>query len=360
MKIFFELIKSNFRQLFRDKASLFFTFAFPIVFMVIFGLIWSGDNNFKANVGLVSKSSSLEAQAFSQAFHGIGAFKVEDGDLTVLLTKLKAGELRAVIVIPEDISAAGANGKTSDITLYYDPTNTTTAQVVLPVAAQVIEQVERMISRQPSVVQLTTQSIQSRQMRNIDYLVPGIVAMSLLSTGLFCAMPLIQQREKKILKRWSATPIHRSSIIYSQVIFRLVLGLAQTVLLIGIARLVFNVQMVGNWLQLAGFVCVGTLALISVGYVIASFVKTEEGAMPVIQLVQFPMMFLSGIFFPVEMMPGFMKPVIQAMPVTYLGDGLRQIMIEATPIHTMNINLLVLGGWLVVCLAVSVRYFRWE
>jgi ABC-2 type transport system permease protein len=197
-------------------------------------------------------------------------------------------------------------------------------------------------------------------MRSIDYLVPGIIAMSIMTTGLFCALPLIQQREKKILKRWGATPINRSSIIYSQVIFRLVLSVLQTALLVFIAYAIFHVQMNGNWGILLGVVMLGALVLISIGYLVASFVKTQEGAMPIIQLIQFPMMFLSGIFFPVDMLPNFMKPVVNAMPLSYLGDSLRQVMIQATPLHTMNLNVLVLGIWLAVCVTLSIKLFRWE
>lgn len=360
MKPFILLIKANFQQLFRDKTELFFTFAFPVIFMVIFGLIWSGGNNFKANIGINFEDESYIAHAFSQAFNGISTLNVKNDSRDELMTELRRGELQAVIVVPAAADASIAKTETVDIKLYYDPSNTTTAQVILPMISQVIEGIEQQVSRHPFLFQLRAQSIQTHQMRNIDYLVPGVIAMSILSTGLFCAMPLIQQREKKILKRWGATPIRRSSIIYSQVIFRLVLSVLQTVVLVAIAYVAFNVEMLGNWASLFGIVVLGTLAIISIGYLIASFVKTEQGAMPIIQLVQFPMMFLSGIFFPVETMPNFMKPVVSSMPLTYLGDALRQVMIEAARLHPMNLNLIVLGATLVVCMSLSIKLFKWE
>jgi ABC-2 type transport system permease protein len=360
LKTFIALIKASFKQLLRDKTSLFFTFAFPVVFMVIFGLIWSGDNNFKASVGVVNEDNSPTSQAITHAFQKISSLTVETGDQADLIARLKKGELRAVVIVPAAMEADIANANPVEIQVYYDPSNTTTTQVVLPMVNQVVEGIGQQVSRHPSVFQLHAQSIQSRQMRSIDYLVPGIIAMSIMSTGLFCALPLIQQREKKILKRWGATPIHRSSIIYSQVAFRLVLSMLQTALLVFIAHAIFNVQMVGNWAVLFGVVALGALVLISIGYLVASFVKTQEGAMPIIQLVQFPMMFLSGIFFPVEMLPGFMKPVVATMPLTYLGDSLRQVMIQSTPLHTMNLNLIVLGVWLVVCVTLSIKLFKWE
>ena len=261
--------------------------------MVIFGLIWSGGNNFKASIGIVNEDNSKTSQAITQAFQKISSLTVETGNQEDLVARLKKGELRAVIIVPATMEANIANGNPVDIQVYYDPSNTTTTQVILPMVNQVVEGIGQQVSRHPSVFQLHAQSIQSHQMRSIDYLVPGIIAMSIMSTGLFCALPLIQQREKKILKRWGATPIHRSSIIYSQVVFRLVLSILQTALLVFIAHAIFNVQMVGNWAVLFGVVALGALVLISIGYLVASFVKTQEGAMPIIQLVQFPMMFLS-------------------------------------------------------------------
>jgi len=81
---------------------------------------------------------------------------------------------------------------------------------------------------------------------------------------------------------------------------------------------------------------------------------------PILMAVQFPMMFLSGIFFPVEFMPDFMRPIMAAMPLTYLGDSLRQIMVESSALHSHLTNIAVLGGWLLVCLTAAVRLFRWE
>ena len=359
MKTVIQLIKSSFRQLLRDKTALFFTFAFPVVFMVIFGLIFSGSENYKANIGFAGDENSPAVKAIEQGFKAVPNFVIKEGTVDDLTAQLKKGELSAVISVPDvaDISAAAGP---MIIKVYCDPSDTNTMQVVLPIAQQVIGQIDQKISNHPAIIQMETQSIQAHQLRAIDYLVPGIIAMSLLSTGLFCAMPIIQQRAKKILKRWSVTPIQRSSIIYSQVIFRVVLALLQTAILIGLASAVFGVHMLGNWLELAGIIVLGTLMLISLGYVIASFVRTEEGAMPVIQLVQFPMMFLSGIFFPVSTMPAFMKPVLQAMPLSYLGDALRQVMVQGTPMHAIALDVAVIGGVLVVCMAVSIRFFRWE
>ncbi|MBN2098718.1 MAG: ABC transporter permease [Dehalococcoidia bacterium] len=137
-------------------------------------------------------------------------------------------------------------------------------------------------------------------------------------------------------------------MVVSTVIFRLMVAVCQAALIIAIASVVFHVPMLG------------TLTFLSLGFLMSAFAKTEETIMPMLMVVNFPMMFLSGIFFPVDMMPEFMRPVLNAMPLTYLGDSLRQIMVGATPLHPHYLNLAELGGWFLACLIGAVRFFRWE
>jgi len=111
---------------------------------------------------------------------------------------------------------------------------------------------------------------------------------------------------------------------------------------------------------LAVFEVIGALMFIALGYLISGLAKTQESVDGLSQLINFPMMFLSGLFFPVDMMPTWIRPVIDAMPLTYLADALRQVMVGAIPLHSLQVDLIVLAVWLVVCAILAVRFFRWE
>jgi ABC-2 type transport system permease protein len=111
---------------------------------------------------------------------------------------------------------------------------------------------------------------------------------------------------------------------------------------------------------LAAFCVLGALTFVSLGYLIAALSKTEESVFGITSVLNFPMMFLSGIFFPLEIMPDWIRPVVQAIPLTYLGDALRQTMVGAPPVHALGLDALVLGIWLAVAAVLSVRLFRWE
>ena len=360
MRAFYKLLASDFKQFLRDKTALFFTFAFPIIFIFIFGWAFSGAGDINYKIGLVNNDESPIGENISQMLHEIPIFELSEGEQESQIEELEKGDLKAVIVIPADIASSISSGETSEIEVYYDPAQTTSAQIIIPVLRQAVDEINRQLTQQSLLLQLSEESIQAHDLRDIDFLVPGILAMSILFLGLLGSIVLVERREKKILKRFGATPLHRSTMVFSQVVYRLVLALVQTFIIIAIASLVFNVQMVGNWFLLLGLVLMGTLTFISIGFFVVSRVRTTEGAMPIIQIIQFPMLFLSGIFFPVEFMPDFMRPILAAIPLTYLGDALRQVMVEATPLYPLSLDVAVLGAWLVVSMILAIKLFRWE
>ena len=139
-------------------------------------------------------------------------------------------------------------------------------------------------------------SVQSHQLRYIDFLLPGVLGMTLMFIGVQGGLPIIQQRQAHIIKRLGSTPLPRSMLVLGDVVFRMIVVLLSAALIILVGRLVFNVRMVGNWLSLCGIVLLGSLVLVNLGYVIAAFVKTQESAMPIVQIVDLPMMILSGLF----------------------------------------------------------------
>jgi len=355
LKVLRKLLVSDIKQFFRERSALFWTFAFPIFFILIFGAVFSGGNNVTFNVGLAVEDNSPTAQQVSGMLQQVPAFKLYMGNQSAELQALKNGDRRAVIVVPAGFGESISKGGNATVEVYYDPTQSSSTEVVFS-----IRQVLEKFGQPTPLINVNAVTLQTHEIRAIDYLTPGILAMAIMQLGIFAAMPLVVQRENRLLKRLGATPLRRSTMILSTVVFRLLIAIGQAVLIIIVARLVFHVPMLGNWFFLAGMVILGALTFLTMGFMMSAFAKTQESAMPLLMMVQFPMMFLSGIFFPVEMMPGFMRPVMDAMPLTYLGDSIRQIMVQSTALHSHLVNMGVLAGWFIVCLVVAVRFFKWE
>lgn len=360
MRAFNKLIIANFKQFVRDRTALFFTFAFPLLFMVIFGLAFSGEQDINYKIGLINNDDSPIGASISESLRQIPVFEISEGGLDAMLADLEDGDLRAVVLIPAGLEESLSSGQAADITVYYDPSQTTSSPIILSVLNQSINVINLQLTGQPVLLNLTQESILAQQLRTIDYLVPGILAMSMLFLGMFGGIPMVEWREKQVLKRFGATPLRRSTMMFSQVAYRLILAVVQSIIIIAVAYFAFDVQIVGNWFLLLGLVLLGALTFVSIGYFAVSRAKTVEGAMPIINLVQFPMLFLSGIFFPVELFPDFMRPIVDAIPLTYLGDSFRQVMVDATPLHPLGFDVAILGVWLVVTMALAIRFFRWE
>jgi ABC-2 type transport system permease protein len=366
MRGFVSLSRANLKSFVRDRAALFWTLAFPILFVILFGTIFSGGGNPNYDLGWVDQDGSPATAQIRSAFERSGVVTLHDGTLEAEQAAMKQGDISAIVVVPAGTgqALAGASGggqaTTAQLTVYTDPSRTNTAQAVQSIAQAVVSATNLAATGRSPALSVATQSLATERLSNVSYFVPSILAMALMQLGVFAAIPLVQQREKLILKRLNATPLPRWTLVGSNIVVRLVIAAAQTFLIVGIGIQLLGVQISGGPLAIAGLVAVGALTFVSIGYVIASFARTEEAANGMTSIVQFPLMFLSGIFFPLEIMPDWLRSVATFMPLTYLGDALRQVMVGGQPFVPLGVDVAILGGWLVACLAISARFFRWQ
>jgi ABC-2 type transport system permease protein len=365
MKTLLGLTVANFKGLTRDRAALFWTFFFPVMFVLLFGVLFSGSGDSKVGVGFVDQDGTPTSASVRAAFASVPLLTLQNGTLDAEKTAMQHGDISAIIVVPQGLEAAVAQARAGQktsvaIQLYTDPAQAQTAQVVQGAVTQVTNGFNLQLAGGSEFLTVAPLTLASTNISTVTYLVPSILAMALMQLGVFAAVPLVQQREKGILKRMGATPLARWKLVASNILLRLIIAALDTVLIIGVGIAVFHIQIVGNLVQAAGFVFLGAGAFLALGFMLASFLKTEEQATGVVQVVQMPLMFLSGIFFPFAFMPEFLRSVARFLPLTYLGDGLRQSMVNAPQVAPLGVDALILAGWLVVCLAISARSFRWE
>ena len=362
MTTIISLYRAAMKEFFRDRAALFWTLAFPILFIVLFGAIFSGGGGANYTIGLVNQDGGPVGTALTSTFKGIKAFTVKTGTYDNELSNLKQGNLDMLLVIPSGMSASVSSGQTAAVQMYYDPSkNQTNAQIMLNIVQQVISGVNKQYVTQNPPLALQTNSIISHSFTYIDFLMPGILAMSLMQLGLFgTAQPLVSLREEGVLRRLGATPLPRWHLLTSQILMRVTIGLLQTALIIGLSIAFFHVQMQGNWGALIGLVLLGAITFVGLGYLIASVSRTVETAAGVSSAVNFPMLFLSGVFFPLAALPAFLTPIVRAMPLTYLADAFRQIAVGSVPDFPIWVDVAVLAAWALVCALLASRLFKWE
>ncbi len=361
MSALIQLYIASVKEFLRDRMALFWTLAFPVFFILIFGVVFSGGGSTSYEVGLALEDSGPVASALADAIESVSAFEVSEGSREQLVKQLEEGELRLVLIIPEGLSERLTRREPADVEVIYDPSSTVTSQIVLTIVAKVIDSFDRQITQSPPLLSIQQVSVTSDRLSTIDFLLPGILAMALMQLGLFGTAPqLVQLREQQVLRRLGATPLSRTTLLASQVLLRLTIGTAQTVLIIVVGVLIFDITIVGSLVMLALYAFLGAIMFVAMGYMIAGLARSQESVNGITSILNFPMMFLSGLFFPVEVMPQWIRPVVNAIPLTYLADALRQIMVGAPPDYGLGVDAAVLVAWLVGCAVLAVRMFRWE
>lgn len=287
-------------------------------------------------------------------------FELHQGTRVKELQALGRGKRFLVVVVPRHSAGSGRTIAPLTIPVYFDPSKAATTQALIAAVREILAELERKMTGAPRLLSAQPIKATVTQLKNIDYLLPGILAMALMQLGLFGALNFVSLRERKIIRRLGATPLPRSMMLASEIIVRLGMAIIQTIVIVALGFLAFRVTITGNLLAVLGAVILGASVFITLGYFLVSFTKTEESASGLIQVVQFPMMFLSGIFFPLETMPGFLRPMVNAIPLTYLGDLLRKVMVGLPSAYGLGTDLAVLGGWLIVVMVLAVRFFKWE
>jgi ABC-2 type transport system permease protein len=210
------------------------------------------------------------------------------------------------------------------------------------------------------LVVASPQTVQTENLNFISYFVPSMLGLSVMQVGIFAAIPLVADREKGILKRLAATPLRRWQLVGSNVMMRLLIALTQTIIIVAVGSLAFGVEIVGSMVLTFAIVVLGAVTFLALGYVIASFATTEDSANGMTSMIQFPMMFLSGAFFQIDQMPQFLQIIARVIPLTYLADALRQVMVGGAPFAPLWLCFAVLGAWLVVCFGIASWKFRWQ
>ncbi len=198
-------------------------------------------------------------------------------------------------------------------------------------------------------------------MRAIEYMLPGIIVMAVMVNGIMSsATSFVEERGKGIYRRLSLTPVKRQTIIGAQILHRYIIILIQTIILLAIGILAFDISIKGNYFYFWIILTLGAVCFLSIGFALASIIRSVRSATPLCMIVFFVFLFLGGIFFPNSIMPRFLVVIANGLPSTHMGDALRAVIIDGLGLGSVWIALAAMGAWIVISLAVSIIFFRWE
>ncbi|HEY7835662.1 MAG TPA: ABC transporter permease [Ktedonobacterales bacterium] len=368
MKAFRAMLGAGVLMLARNRVLIISSLGLALISILVFGYLFGGTGSPKLALGVVDQDGSPTAAHVVAQLEQTASLAITTGSEDHEVSALRNGQRDTVIVIEPGFGAAlaaastapGAPPGTARIAVYYDQSNPVTQVTARMTIQNIVASLNQSITHQPAPVALDERAVSVHNLRQIDWLTPGQLGLLLLWSNLSVGIVLVGWRKQGIMRRLAATPLRPSVLVATQIVARLVISAAQAAVLLGVAILLFHVQIVGNWALLGLAVGLGALTMLALGFVIGGFARSQDAAQAIVFLVSFPMMFLGGSYFSTNSAPNFMAPLVKAMPLTYLNDALRQIINNGATLPAIQTDLLVLAAWLVAALLLSARAFRWS
>jgi len=357
--------KISIRRYFRDRLAIFFTVLFPLIFLFVFGS-FSKSNDVNFHIGLINQSDTGFAQKFVQDTSRSKMFKVDKEVKTLdqAKEKMSRSEIDATIFIPSDFGTVnqGLNKPTGQAVIYYDENNVSAATTIQTILDGEFEHFNSHIVMTQTPFTVRSQSTNTKGLSKLDYTVAGLIGFSIIGLGIFGPVNYFPQMKKEgILRRLHITPLRVWQYFIASVLSNSVIGLFSISIMIAVASSpLFHFKIIGNYFELALFLVFGILSIFGIGLAIGGWAKNENQAAPLANIVVFPMLFLSGTFFPRFGMPEWLQHVTNFLPLTPIIDGIRMIATEGKHLTDIGPQLGLMAIWTIIIYAIAFRVFRWE
>jgi ABC-2 type transport system permease protein len=373
-------------ELFRNRMGLVLLILMPLFMMAMVGFIFPSSNSSLSNVpiALANEDTGFSGYSLSSTFitalNGIndatGMMKLTDtSSLADIREMIQTGNAEGGIIISSDFTSNIMNGQQGTITIVTDQSNPQMSAMIQAVLNQVFEQMGTALAQQNVAQQLgidpsnalavvkpyniQVQGSIEGEFSYFDFIAPGIMAMTVMMsvmTGLPAAIS--QEREVGTLDGMMVAPINRLSVILGKTLAQMARGILQGVLILVLAITVFGVTVHGSIFLVFALLLLGVFSFVGLGVVLTSFAKDQETAVMMMTTIMFPMMFLSGVFFPIQQMPWFMQGISKFLPLTYVADSLRKVMVLGADIPAISTELSILIIFGAVMTAIAVPVFK--
>lgn len=330
----------------RNRLGLFFTFLFPPMFLFVFGLLFR-----------------------DPAVGKIKMMVVGDGPVITALDRTGAVDLQrmdnaadAVTRVHDGAAAVAVIEQGRQIEVRYAASDQAQAITAQGLVRGVVDQASLAATGQQAAFAYHAQQVEDVSLKPIQYLTPGLLSWSLASSAAFgAAVTLVSWRRSKLLRRIQLSPVRPATVLFARLGVAIGIALAQAVLFLAIAVTpLFGLRLTGQWWLCFVVLVMATMAFFAVGSFVGSFTTTEESAQAVSNVIIFPMMFLSGTFFPIERSPDWVQALSKVLPLRWTNDAMLDVLARGKGIESLVVPCAVLAGFTIVVGAVAARIFRWE
>jgi ABC-2 type transport system permease protein len=350
------LAKASFRSIMRSPSAVVFTLAFPLIFILVFGFLGGGGT--KLDIALAPGSDMQNPVVVALEKTGLVRLTKND-DQKNIDSKLEKGNYDAVIKVEKNLNGVPA---------YF--TNVTYTSASLDkgnILKSILNEIQYNLNSQnlkPTVTEIRASTVTGRLYRTIDFILPGQLGFSLLSTGVFgTAFVFFSLRQNLVIKRFFATPVRRSSIVIGEGIARIGFALLGALFIILIGHFFFHFTLIHGAITVANMLILSTLGVLvfmGFGFVVSGIAKSESTIPPISNIITLPQFLLSGTFFSIDAFPTWLQPISRALPLTYLNDAMRKVAFEGAGLWDVKQQILIMLIWGIGIYAVAVKTFKWE
>jgi ABC-2 type transport system permease protein len=377
MKTLANLFVANLKILIRNRQALFWSMAFPLMFTVVFGLFFGSENQSLGSLAVINNSETELAESFISTIKESDVFSLkEDLNEEQAREELEKSKLGALVIIPEEfgkieqisVVSQAQSGMAiapkpeftrANIKVVYDPMSAQTNSAVVGFIDNFLSQANLKVQGAEDIYNIEEEKLGNKELTYFDFVLTGIIGMALMNSSIIgIAVGMAKYREDKILKRITTTPLKTWKFIVAEVASRLVVNIFQIALILIISTQFFNAHIIGNIYTVFAIALVGGLLFQLIGFTIASFTKTVDAAQGMATALTIPMMFLTGVFFPIDQLPRWLVSVVELLPLAPLLRMIRAVALESESIFVNPKNFLIVAVWVVACFAISAFKFR--
>jgi len=346
------LAKASFRSIMRSPSAVVFTLAFPLIFILVFGFLGGGGT--RIDVGIAPGSDINNPVETMLEKTGMIRL-VKDKSKEEFDKLLEKGNVDAMVDIHRKV-----NSPAYSVNVVY----TSASRDKGGILKSVLNNLFYDKTLKPAVAEIKESTITGREYKTIDFILPGQLGFSLLSTGVFgTAFVFLSLRQTLVIKRFFATPVKRSSIVIGEGIARIGFALIGALFIILIGHFFFGFTLVHGVVTVINMLLLATMGIIvfmGFGFIISGIAKSESMVPPISNIVTLPQFLLSGTFFSIEAFPTWLQPISRALPLTYLNDAMRKVAFEGMGLWDVKFQIMILLIWGIVIYAVAVKVFKWE
>ncbi len=358
-------VRINTKRFFRDRLALFFSIGFPLIFLFVFGSLNSGSGSVSFNVAVINQSNTSFSQEFTKQLDGSSVLKVNKDITTIEAAKAKMSQsqLDAAIVLPSGFGTvvSGTQYPAGEAKVLYTQNNQQSAVALTSILDAQFKVVNAKFVKTITPLTVASEQINERSLSAFDYTFAGLLGFAIIGMGIFGPVNVFPELKKMgILRRLSTTPLKVWQYFLATMIGQAFIGLISLAIMFVVAIAVFHLQVVGDWFELAVFLVLGIVMILGIGLALGGWAKNERQVAPLANIIVFPMMFLSGTFFPRYLMPEWLQNLSGFLPLTPVIDGIRLIATEGKHLIDILPQIGLIGLWMVVIYFIAFRVFRWE